>query len=271
MELEISTEKYFNNSNRDKNILFNVKGNTENVFRVKRNRCELLENLENNYRMNNFNKLSLNNSSINTIQSSNPSNSLKNGNFFQNNSISKTNNNDKLYTNISSANYNFSIQKEIIFDNFISNNTFENKILTMEQNNCNQYEIIAKRIEFDTAEVDKNLNNILKNLSKKDMLNFENIHKKENKIFSNIIKHALEENCINNETYNNLFNDEKCNLGLFQNLEHNVKNNNLLYICDFPIQSNFFSNDITNKSEQNLSKYQDNSIINFQSKLRKLK
>lgn len=48
MEYEVSTDKYFNNSNRGKNLFFNIRGNTENVFRVKRLRCELVEKLNKN-------------------------------------------------------------------------------------------------------------------------------------------------------------------------------------------------------------------------------
>jgi len=177
MEYEISTDKYFNNSNRGKNLFFNIKGNTDNVFRVKRLRCELIEKLNKNSGHKSYNSNSL----------------VKNNSNLNNKSCA---NNDDL-----------------------ANNDAIN--LNCNQNTYNIHDNTTRKIQFDCLEVDKNLNIILNNFSKKDMFRYDegansNLEHNSfpdvntNKVFSNLISIAINENLNTNPHINLGSNDAYC-------------------------------------------------------------
>jgi hypothetical protein len=181
MEFEVLTDKYFNNSNRGKKLFFNVKGNSENVFRVKRNRCELMEKVNKNSAEK----------------------------FFDNNNLIRNNNN-------------------LISNNSVNNNEARYNFLNMniEQNKINCHDNTTRKIQFDSIEVDRNLNNILKNFSDKNMfiyneydpvrLNGVKLQDSDtNSMFSSLISHALNENT---------HNPNNTNLIQLQNSNHNYQN-----------------------------------------------
>jgi hypothetical protein len=244
MEFEISAEKFFNNSNRNKKLCFHIKENTDNVFRVKRNRCELIEKINNNFNVD--------------------CKDYKNFNVNINNTF-----NHQIYNSDCIQRKN-SILRDKDF-NIIFNDNNNNRIKADEQQGKNSLKIhTARRLDFDCNEVDNSLNLILQNLSNTNMLNFHNypaeidslpynnsIDNKQD--FSFLIHKSMNENNI--ETYS----------------EYDMNNISARVDTDqkshFDLKNTYFSKDTFNiqiQLDDANGINDDRQNISFQSKLRKL-
>lgn len=184
MEFEVSTEKYFNNSNRGKKLSFYLKDNSENVFRLKRNRCELIEKI--------------NQSNQSPIIKS--SNNLNLQNFLN---IKHINRGDCITENkLSKINYTENTARRIQFDSL----EVDRNINLILQNFSNNDMLFYP----DPVEANGTFNN-LQNTDTKC-------------VFSNLISYTFNENTNNLDNYNPNYHNNSFNQIPNHNILKNISN-----------------------------------------------
>lgn len=173
MELEFSAEKFFNFKGSEKKVFLTFGKSPQNAFRIKRNRCQLIENYDSNCRKQEGQPISY-------IQSQNISSgnravakNFNQANYFWSETKLGNCNDPNTLQNLSNSNaqgsQDISILKKAFCYEAVNNSKREDTNLASNP---------ARRIEFDSVNMDKRLDFIIENFrnSNNDSREFQFSH-----------------------------------------------------------------------------------------------